>query len=90
MEFGFQASTQRLIINLTLVLNMRSASYSENYSVSLYQSLEKSRRSQYADRKITRPHDCCLSNKRLMELGIDESTVDFVTWWRKHLLPARP
>ncbi|KAJ8098194.1 hypothetical protein POJ06DRAFT_146635 [Lipomyces tetrasporus] len=39
--------------------------------------------------KVNRPHDCCLSNKRLMELGIDVSTVDFVAWWRKRLLPPR-
>ncbi|ODQ71506.1 hypothetical protein LIPSTDRAFT_4739 [Lipomyces starkeyi NRRL Y-11557] len=42
-----------------------------------------------ANSKVIRPHDCCLSNKRLMELGIDSSTVDFVTWWKKYLLPAR-
>ncbi|KAK9376459.1 uncharacterized protein V1513DRAFT_477616 [Lipomyces chichibuensis] len=42
-----------------------------------------------ADSSVMRPHDCCLSNKRLMELGIDSSTIDFVTWWKKYLLPAR-
>ncbi|KAK9493052.1 hypothetical protein V1508DRAFT_417211 [Lipomyces doorenjongii] len=42
-----------------------------------------------ADSNVIRPHDCCLSNKGLMELGIDCSHVDFVTWWKKYLLPAR-
>ncbi|KAK9388482.1 hypothetical protein V1515DRAFT_597003 [Lipomyces mesembrius] len=42
-----------------------------------------------ADSNVIRPHDCCLSNKKLMELGIDSSNVDFVTWWKKYLLPAR-
>ncbi|KAK9234308.1 hypothetical protein V1525DRAFT_413482 [Lipomyces kononenkoae] len=43
----------------------------------------------HSDSVVIRPHDCCLSNKRLEELGIDTSTVDFVAWWRKRLLPAR-
>ncbi|KAK9366261.1 hypothetical protein V1509DRAFT_630243 [Lipomyces kononenkoae] len=43
----------------------------------------------HSDSIVIRPHDCCLSNKRLGELGIDTSTVDFVAWWKKYLLPSR-
>ncbi|PYH92789.1 NAD dependent epimerase/dehydratase family protein [Aspergillus ellipticus CBS 707.79] len=34
---------------------------------------------------VQRPYDVHLSTKALTELGIDVRTVDFVSWWRKHL-----
>ncbi|RAK84951.1 NAD dependent epimerase/dehydratase family protein [Aspergillus costaricaensis CBS 115574] len=34
---------------------------------------------------VQRPYDTHLSTKALKELGIDLRTVDFVSWWRKHL-----
>ncbi|KAF2826873.1 NAD(P)-binding protein [Ophiobolus disseminans] len=32
-----------------------------------------------------RPYDCHLDTKALQELGIDVSTVDFKTWWRREV-----
>ncbi|KAK7205734.1 RmlD-like substrate binding domain-containing protein [Myxozyma melibiosi] len=38
---------------------------------------------------VTRPYDCRLSNKKLVELGIDVSAVEFREWWKRRLLPSR-
>ncbi|KAK9380602.1 uncharacterized protein V2V93DRAFT_268253 [Kockiozyma suomiensis] len=42
-----------------------------------------------ASGSVTRPYDCHLSNKKLIELGIDVSFVDFKEWWKRKLLPSR-
>ncbi|KAK9449953.1 uncharacterized protein V1518DRAFT_415152 [Limtongia smithiae] len=39
--------------------------------------------------RMAYPRNCHLSNKKLEYLGVDVSSVDFVQWWKRHLLPAR-
>ncbi|KAK9476864.1 hypothetical protein V1514DRAFT_335610 [Lipomyces japonicus] len=38
---------------------------------------------------VSRPYNCQLSTKKLEELGVDVSFVDFKEWWKHQLLPPR-
>lgn len=38
---------------------------------------------------VQRPYDCHLSTRELKNLGIDVSTCDFVSWWRREVRAFR-